>query len=580
MQEFGTRAATGVEALTQALAALENRVTALEMRAVEGATAVQARVMPADSEASSMAVPTSLAPPARMPALGRAMLVLAGAFLLRALTDAQTVAPAIGLALGMGYGLLVVHFTYREASAGRRGSASLMGLASVLVAYPFLWETTTQLHLLPPAGAAVFLAVITALGLLTAARHGLPGLAWAFAGGALATATGLAWATPLSAVYAGLVVAVATATVWLGYSRGWWGLRWPAAALANGLVLLLVSLAIRSGPPLAGRPQPSAEAMLLLSVALPAAYLGSFFLRALAGHHEVGVFEILQTLGCTLTGVFGAVLVLKANAIATAGLGGPLLLVAAASYAVAFAHVRRREGRSLNFFYFAWLGLALALLGTALTLPAPARPPAWAVLGAAMALAGGLFDRWTLRLHGAVYLTTAAAFVGIGAAAFDAFVTRDPGGWHRLGLAGTTVWLLATVGYSMLVVSQRRHQQTGWQRLPRGIVAALVVIGAGSLLVNAIVAGLGAQISGPPAAILAAVRTTVLAIAAVAIAAGSRNAHLSELGWFVNPLLVLAGLKLLAEDLRRGTPASLFLGFGCFGVALIAAPRLRRKDRT
>ena len=73
---------------------------------------------------------------------------------------------------------------------------------------------------------------------------------------------------------------------------------------------------------------------------------------------------------------------------------------------------------------------------------------------------------------------------------------------------------------------------------------------------------------------VAAVRTIVLAVAAVAIAAGSRNVHLAELGWFVNPLLVLAGLKLLAEDLRRGTPVSLFLGFGCFGAALIAAPRL------
>ncbi len=196
------------------------------------------------------------------------------------------------------------------------------------------------------------------------------------------------------------------------------------------------------------------------------------------------------------------------------------------------------------------------------------------------ALAGGRFERWTLRLHGAVYLAIATIFAGTGAAAFDAFVARDSDGWRQLGVSGTTVWLLAVVAYGMLVISQRRHQQTSWQRLPRGILAALVVIGAGSLLVNVLVSGLGARIPGPPAAMVAAIRTIVLAVAAVAIAAGSRNVHLAELGWFVNPLLVLAGLKLLAEDLRRGTPVSLFLGFGCFGAALIAAPRLRRKDRT
>ena len=57
----------------------------------------------------------------------------------------------------------------------------------------------------------------------------------------------------------------------------------------------------------------------------------------------------------------------------------------------------------------------------------------------------------------------------------------------------------------------------------------------------------------------------------------ARTSDLAELSWFVNPLLVATGLKLLVKDLRLGTPLSLFLGFACFGIALIVAPRLRRR---
>jgi positive regulator of sigma E activity len=51
-----------------------------------------------------------------------------------------------------------------------------------------------------------------------------------------------------------------------------------------------------------------------------------------------------------------------------------------------------------------------------------------------------------------------------------------------------------------------------------------------------------------------------------------------ELSWFTSPLLVLIAPKMLFEDLRQGTPISLFVGFACYGIALIVAPRLRRRE--
>ena len=69
----------------------------------------------------------------------------------------------------------------------------------------------------------------------------------------------------------------------------------------------------------------------------------------------------------------------------------------------------------------------------------------------------------------------------------------------------------------------------------------------------------------------------MLAATAVALAGLARNSEIVELSWFVNPLLIITGLKLLVEDLRHGKPVGLFLAFACFGIALIVAPRLRRR---
>jgi hypothetical protein len=47
----------------------------------------------------------------------------------------------------------------------------------------------------------------------------------------------------------------------------------------------------------------------------------------------------------------------------------------------------------------------------------------------------------------------------------------------------------------------------------------------------------------------------------------------------VCPLLVLGGVKLLGEDLRHGRPATVFASLVLYGIALIVAPRLVRRNR-
>ena len=104
------------------------------------------------------------------------VLVLAGAFLLRAFTDAGIVAGHLGVALGLTYAVIIIYLTDRAARAGRRSSASLYGVAAVLVTYPFIWETATKLELLSSTAAAIVTALVTALGLGVTLHHRLRGV--------------------------------------------------------------------------------------------------------------------------------------------------------------------------------------------------------------------------------------------------------------------------------------------------------------------------------------------------------------------------------------------------------------------
>jgi hypothetical protein len=93
------------------------------------------------------------------------------------------------------------------------------------------------------------------------------------------------------------------------------------------------------------------------------------------------------------------------------------------------------------------------------------------------------------------------------------------------------------------------------------------------------VQGLG---EAPPAAspaTVAVIRTGVLATTVVALAVVGRRSSWVELTWLVYPLLALGCVKLLIEDLRRGTPLTLTVGFALFGTALILAPRMKLAGR-
>jgi hypothetical protein len=120
-------------------------------------------------------------------------------------------------------------------------------------------------------------------------------------------------------------------------------------------------------------------------------------------------------------------------------------------------------------------------------------------------------------------------------------------------------------------------------RAPRVVI---LVLGVGGLL-GAAVAWLtpmfGAEATmAPHPGLVATLRTALLVAAVLVLAWAGGSGGFVEGAWVVYPLLILTGLKFLLEDLRAGRPATLFVGFALYGLALIVGPWLcrRRNDAT
>jgi hypothetical protein len=563
-----------VDRLRQQVGSLEARVAELEGAASSSAVSVdQMDVVPAPDLES----PDENLRPAAMRAvflLGRSILIVAGAFLLRALTDSGTLPPSAGFGLGVAYALAMILLADRMGARKDRAGAVAYGLTAVLVAYPFLVETMGMLKIVSPVVGGLALALLTGAGLLVAARRYLRLLAWAFTLAALLAILTLNFALDAPLFFASLLLALGVGTLLLAYTRSWRIKRWFPALAADAVILRLMLIAADPGDPAPGTVVPSTSGTMVLVLTLLVVYLGIFTFRAVVQNKGVRTFYVMQSMAVLLIGYGGAVRLAQSGAGGAATLGWLALAAASAYYAVAFTVVRQRHGRGRGFFYFASLALVFLVLGSRVVAADTWLVWGWIGLGLAAALLGGLFDRVTLRAHSAVYMALAAWHSGLTAAAWDALLGGSDVVWRGLDSAGVAA-LLVTIGcYGVLVWTQRGREVSAARRVPRFCIAALALSGLGWAVVWLLVQGLGDVPPAASRATVAVIRTGVLAATAVALAVVGRRTGWVELTWLVFPLLALGCVKLLVEDLRRGTPLTLTIGFALFGTALIFAPRI------
>jgi hypothetical protein len=210
----------------------------------------------------------------------------------------------------------------------------------------------------------------------------------------------------------------------------------------------------------------------------------------------------------------------------------------------------------------------------ALLLSGPTAALTWtalAVLTTWLALRTG---RITLNSHAAVYLLAAASASGLLGAASAALMGTPDTTWPPITAAALAALVGATACW--VIPMSRASATSAVAHAPRLLVTVLLVWSAGGWLISLIAPSLPAVAGHPDAGILATIRTSVLAAAALALAWAGRFERFRESAWLLYPLLAIGGLKLLVEDLPRSRPATLFVALALFGGALIIAPRLSK----
>ena len=526
-----------------------------------------------DTGAAGIALPGIAGLSGSLPILGRAFLVLCGAFLLRGLTEAGVLPQTPGVVLGYLYALVWIALADRAAAAGRTLAATLSGCVASIIAYPLLWESTRRFELLSPTQAAVGLAAFTTAALWVAWRRRLSNLAAIVTLAALVTDLVLMLAFRSWGATTSIALALAAASIWSGYLRGWLGVRWPVAMLVDLLPVIMISDAIRGMEP--GIPSgPGTASVLIVSAGFVSVYLGSFALAMLRLQRRVGVFEIAQGVAVLAAGFAATHHYLNALQLDDRIFGALTLAVGLVCYATAFVFVDRRFGRGGNFFYFSSLALMLCVGGVGTSTEGIVRVGALSAFGVGAAILGARFDRITLRSHAAFFIVTAVVAGGTVVRVVAAYAL-DPAAVTRAAAADWASIAAAVVCFVTFSAAAPRGDRPWPTEIPDLVVAAISVLGTGSIALMSFAALVGAT-GGADPPLIAAARTLVLALLAVAAAGLVSLRGERPLRWLVYPLLVVCGLKLVIEDLRYGRPAMLFVAFAAFGVALILAPRLLR----
>jgi hypothetical protein len=500
-----------------------------------------------------------------VPIVGRTLLGLAGAYLLRALTDGGSVSPRAGVAAGILYAMGWLVWA-AHTPAGRRLETALHGLTSVLILSPLLWEATLRFHALSTWAAGTILVSFVIFGLAISWRKNLAIVATIATLAGLGTASALLMATHdvLPFTLAFLVIAAAVeASACLNH---WLSERWLAAAAADLSVLLATWLVTNArGLPETYAPIPP-RWLIGAQVGLLAIYLISTVVRTLFRGFTFTGFEIAQC-AVAFTIALGGCLQLSTAAPRLAPAIGTLALAGAtACYMVSLLRLQRQGACRRNLYTYSTFGILLALAGSRI-LFAGSADALWCVLAVACAGAGRFFGRMTLEVHAAVYLLLALTFSG--AAQQAGALLLGSASWP--GERQAALWMGAVAAVLAWALSDRRNSTV---RLTMAAAAAWASAGiAAGYLTAACHYLLGPEASQ---AYCATLRTAALVGMALLLAWAGSRLHYPEFSRLIYPAMILGGYRLLAQDLHEERKVALFLSLLVYGAALTVVPRLKK----
>ena len=571
-----------IAALEAAVTSLQDEVEQLRARVsgLEGAP------RPVESEVAAAGPPPVVLEPMipfdratllSLPVLvGRTLIILAGAFLLRALTEAGGVPMPVGIGAGLAYACFWMLAAWRAARADHRTSAAFHAICAATIVFPLVWEATARLQVLRPTPGSLVTAAFAGFGLLLGARARLPVAAWVFGLGGILTEAALLPVESPGFFATAAAVAIAGAVASTSDDACWSPLEWLLAFAVDVMVLRIVALAVAAGDPSRhiGPVDPGAAAAVALS--LPAMFVFAVLWRTARDKHPVRVFDLLQVGAAAALGFLGAVRVVTSSGHSAWWLGVVTLVTGALALASSFSSIERRPGRGRRFVLLSSLGLACALIGVPTLLGRPGTAAVWAVFAAVTAFLGGHFDRISLRVHAVLYGFGAAVASGTLERAVRALVTGQTLPLTSSAVSPRLLVELVLVGtIALMAIDPGRMRRTPRTRLPFTALVGLtaLVLAGGSV---ATLASLLTASGAPEGGSLASARTMALAATAVVLAVLGRRRVVLEAAWLVYPVMALALLELVVGDLAQGSARTLFLSFLVCGVALVVCPWLLR----
>lgn len=513
--------------------------------------------------------PSVQTPVGAVAVVGKAVLGIAGAYLLRAIAESGAVPKLPVLIFAIVYAGLWMVWAVRTHGANHFASATY-AITSAMILSPLLWESTVRFQVLSPVFTAVVLVAFVVLPLVLSSRSDLQVILWVATSAMVFMALALSFAThelvPLTAAL--LAVALATEmSACLGHPPSMRAL--PAIAADFAVWQLIMVMTSARGVPEGYHPA-APGVVTSLWIVLLAIYACSIGMRTLVLRQQITILEIGQGVLVFAIAVFGALR--TANGSVAPELGVVFLLLAAVCYWGALSRFVE-ESQTRNRRAFATWAAALLLTGSFLSLSSTLQVPFLCLAAVASTFVYTRTGKMTLGLHASVFLAGAAAVSSLTNFVVDAMsgaVPRAPG-WG--------VWSVATSAAVCYAVGSRGPLDEGRRRLLWVVPAVLVGFAGAALAVAAIVGLAGGRLE-LAASRLSVVRTIVNCALALALGyLGSRWKRV-ELRWVGYAAVAFGTLKLLFEDLRFGNAASLVVSLLFYGMVLILLPRLTQRGRS
>lgn len=569
-----------LEDLVSEIRELRTRVSRLEqvlhVQPIAPAEAPEAQLPATLTSSESPLIETVSA----IPVLGRALLGIAGAYLLRAVTEFGTLSHGVGVFLGIAYAMGWLVLAARTPGE-RKLEVAMHGLTSVLVISPLLWEATIRFGAVSNWTAAGILTLFSVFGLAISWRKNLTTIAWITTLAGLITAMALLVGTRDVIPFTVALLAIALAVECCACMAHWLRERWVVAAAANLSVFLVAYLVTREGGLPAGYAPVSTAAALATQIALLLIYLASTVFRTLVRGFEFTAFEITQAFAAFLISVSGALQIAHGDPAASWSVAAFTLLTGIGCYVVSFAFLERRGARNRNFFTYSTFGVLLTLVGTRILLASAYASLIWLLFALAGIWIGGRGGRTTLRLHGALYLLLATVFSGLASHAASRLLDPSSPGAATPAMSQWVVLLAACVGYGLTFPGRRMLKMNWPDRLFLLVIAGICVWSAMGVVSGVLLSVLGnTGLLGHGNAAAATVGTVVLTAASVGMAWQGTKGQRFELVWLLYPTMLLAGYKLLTRDLRQEHTFALFVSLLCYGGSLVLLPRMLRKGQT